>query len=174
MVTVSRYARGMDPENLLVDYEAKLAEVQRRAEHVREGLVRTTVTDRSTDGHISVTVNASGNVVGLKLADAACDQPGAELAEAILRTIARAQSELAGAVRATMAPELAGSELLAELDTQYRTNFPEPPPDTPRPGRRTLRIGAEDDHAVPTEQPTRRPRQRPDDDVDYGDRNLLR
>ena len=164
----------MNPEEVLVDYEAKLAEVTRRAEQVRDGLARTTVTGRSTDGHISVTVNASGNVVGLKLADAACDQPGAELAEAILRTIARTQSQLAGAVQAAMAPELSGSNVMAELDTQYRTTFPEPPPDTPRPGRRTLRIGSEDDPAVPTEPTPRRPRPKPDDDTDYGDRNLLR
>ena len=167
----------MNPEEVLVDYEAKLAEVTRRAEQVRDGLARTTVTGRSTDGHISVTVNASGNVVGLKLADAACDQPGAELAEAILRTIARTQSQLAGAVQAAMAPELAGSNVLTELDTQYRTTYPEPPPDTPRPGRRTLRIGPEDDTAVPTEPTPRRQRPKPDgnpDDTDYGDRNLLR
>lgn len=164
----------MNPEDVLVDYEAKLAEVTRRAEQVREGLARTSVTGRSADGHISATVNASGNVVGLKLADAACDQSGADLAQAILRTVARAQSELAEAVRASMAPELAGSDLLAELDTQYRTNFPEPPPDTPRTGRRTLRIGAEDDPAVPTERTPRRPRTKPDDDTDYTNRNLLR
>lgn len=164
----------MNPEEVLVDYEAKLAEVTRRAEQVRDGLARTTVTGRSADGHISVTVNASGNVVGLKLADAACDQPGAELAEAILRTIARAQSELAGAVQAAMAPELAGSNVMAELDAQYRTTFPEPPPETPRPGRRTMRIGAEDAPAVPAERTPRRQRPQPDDDTDYGDRNLLR
>jgi hypothetical protein len=153
-----------DPDALLAEYDAKLAETTRRAEQVRAGLAATTASAQSTDGRIGVTVNASGNVVDLRL-------PDADLAGAILDTIRRAQARLAEAARSAMPSELAGSDLMAELDTQYRTAYPEPePPDRPR---QSLRFGAEEDRAVTPDRP-RRPRPTPDDDPGYGDRTLLR
>lgn len=154
-----------DPDALLAEYEAKLAETTRRAEQVRSGLAATNATARSADGRIAVTVDASGNVVDLRL-------PDPDLATAVLDTIRRAQSRLADAARAAMPADLAGSALLAELDTQYRTAYPEPAP--PQRPRQSLRIGAEDDRAA---EPDRPRRQRPtpgDDDPGYGDRTLLR
>lgn len=155
----------------LVDFEAKLAAAQRRAEQVRDGLDRTRATASSDDGQITVTVNASGNVVDLKLGTR--EKAGPELAEEILRTIRTAQSKLADAVHTTMAPTLAGTELLAELDRQYRAGYPAPEP--ARAANRTLRLGAEADRAAEP-APARRRAPRPDEDTDthYGERNLLR
>jgi hypothetical protein len=153
-----------DPERLLADFEARLAETTRRAEQVRAGLERTSATARSADGRVAVTVNASGNVVGLRL-------PDPELAATVLATLRQAQSQLAAAARTAMPAELTGTDVLAELDTQYRTAYPEPAPPS-RPTRRHLRLGAEDE-----ETPERPRRQRPERDgeePEYGDRTLLR
>ncbi|MPZ86426.1 MAG: hypothetical protein GEV28_41060 [Actinophytocola sp.] len=157
-------------EPLFADYEAKLAQVQRRAEQVREGLAATRATARTDD--VTVTVDGSGNVVDLKLAPGA--QSGPDLADEILRTIRAAQSKLADATRSTMPAELQGSDLLDELDRQYRETYPEQVPDPAGAGRRTLHLGAEDDRAAPG-PPTGRTRPAPPaDDPEFGDRNVLR
>lgn len=152
-----------DPEHLLADYNARMAETTRMAEQVRDGLAAVSATARSADGKFAVTVNAAGNVVDLRL-------PDPDLATTILTMIRRAQSQLADAVRTAMPAELAGSAVLAELDTQYRTSYPEPASD--RAPRRSLRLGVEEEHAVEPVR-TRRPRP-PSDGEEYGDRTLLR
>jgi hypothetical protein len=154
-----------DPDGLLAEFEARLAETTRKAEQVHAGLAATNATAGSADGRIAVTVNASGNVVDLRL-------PDAELAAAILDTIRRAQSRLADAARKAMPAELSDTDLVSELDTQYRKAYPEPPA-PPRP-RQKLRFGAEEDRAAAS-GPSRRQRPKPGgDDTEYGDRTLLR
>jgi hypothetical protein len=159
-----------DPEALLAGYEARMAETTRMAEQVRAGLEAVSATARSGDGKVAVTVNASGNVVDLRL-------PDAELAATVLSTIRRAQSQLADAARTAMPAELTGTAVLAELDNQYRTAYPEPAAEpTARSVRRSLRIGTEDDHDTPPDRPVPRPpRPKPgDEEPEYGDRTLLR
>jgi hypothetical protein len=153
-----------DPERLLADYEARLAETTRMAEQVRAGLDKTSATARSGDGKVVVTVNASGNVVDLRL-------PDPDLAATVLATLRQAQSQLADAVHRAMPTELTGTEVLADLDTQYRAAYPVPEP--ARSPRRHLRLGAEDTEDTP-ERP-RRPRPAQDgEEPEYGDRTLLR
>jgi hypothetical protein len=153
-----------DPDRLLADFEARLAETTRMAEQVRAGLDATTATARSGDGKVAVTVNASGNVVDLRL-------PDPDLAAIVLTTLRQAQSQLADAAHKAMPPELTGTDVLTELDTQYRASYPVPQPS--RPTRRHLRLGAEE-----TEEPPKRPsRPHPPqdgEDPEYGDRTLLR
>jgi len=154
-----------DPEHLLADFETRLAETTRKAEQVRTSLDAVSVTARSGDGKVVVTVNASGNVVDLRL-------PDADLTVTVLSTIRRAQSQLAGAVRATMPAELTDTALMSELDTQYRTAYPEPAQEPARSPRRSLRLGPEDE--VPPDRPHRPAPARGDDEPEFGDRTLLR
>jgi hypothetical protein len=149
-----------DPEHLLVDFETRLAETTRMAEQVRTSLDAVNATARSGDGKVMVTVNASGNVVDLRL-------PDGDLAATVLNTIRRAQSQLADAVRTAMPTELADTAVVAELDSQYRTAYPEPA----RELRRTLRLGPEDE--ATRDRPAPR-RTRGDDEPEFGDRTLLR
>ncbi len=162
----------IDPEQLFVDYEAKLAEVQRKAEQVTAGLKATTATARSDDGQVTVTVNASGNVTDLRIAPGG--RQGPDLAQSIMLTMRRAQSTLADAVRRTV-PATVGPTMLTELTEQYRRTYPAPPPEPPRGPQRTMRLGPE---AVPPspQPPARAPRRRPSpgDDTDFSDRGLLR
>lgn len=144
-----------DPEGLLADYEARMAETIHRAEQVRAGLAAVTATARSADGKVAVTVNASGNVVGLTL-------PDSDLASTLLATIRRAQGQLADAVRTIMPADLAGTALMAELDTQYRTTYPQPEP--ARAPRRLMRLGAEEEREA----------ERPHRSAPGDDRTLLR
>lgn len=152
-----------DPEHLLADYEARMAETTRIAEQVRTSLDAVSATARSGDGKVVVTVNASGNVVDLRLADN-------ELAASVLNTIRRAQSRLADAVRTTMPAELANTAVITELDAQYRAAYPEPAQEP----RRTLRLGPEDEATPDRPAPRRQPPTRGEDEPEFGDRTLLR
>lgn len=159
----------VDPEQLFADYEAKLDDVQRKAEQITAGLKAATVTERSDDGQVTVTVNASGNVTDLRIAPSGREGP--ELAQTIMTTMRRAQSKLADAVQRTV-PATVGAPLMTELTDQYRRTYPAPPPEPPRGPRRTMRLGAETETPPPTRPPRRRPN--PGDDTDYSDRGLLR
>jgi DNA-binding protein YbaB len=165
-----------DPDQLLTEYETRLDEVQRKAELVRDGLSSTRATARSADGQITATVNASGNLVDLRIGNVR-DQEGPEIAQQVMHTVRRAQSKLVDAVRDSMSPDV-GSSLLDELDKQYRDSYPAPSDDEPdRTRRRTLRIGADveaDDAPRPTPPPRRRPPTDHVDDTDYSDRGFLR
>jgi DNA-binding protein YbaB len=159
----------MDPEQLFTDYEAKLDEVQRKAEQITASLKATAVTERSDDGQVTVTVNAAGNVTDLRIGPSS--RQGPDLAQSIMTTMRRAQSRLADAVQRTVPPTV-GTTMLTELTDQYRRTYPAPSPG-PRDPRRTMRIGAEPAAPPP---PARQPSRRPDpgDDTDYSDRGLLR
>lgn len=165
-----------EPQELLTDYEAKLEAVQRKAEQVRDGLNRLAVTERSDDGLITVTVNATGNLTDLRLGNLH-DSDGPELARSIMRTVQAAQSKLVDAVQTTMPPTI-GNEMMGELVRQYRDSYPELAPEPARGGRRTLRLGANDETTgemspPPRERRTARP---PSDyeDTDFSNKNFLR
>lgn len=156
-----------DPEHLLADFETRLADTTRMAEQVRTSLDAVSATARSGDGKVLVTVNASGNVVDLRL-------PDGELAVAVLNTIRRAQSQLADAVRTAMPADLEGTAVMTELDAQYRTAYPEPVPEPARSPRRSLRIGPEDEAMSDRSAPRKPAPARGDDEPEFGDRSLLR
>lgn len=158
----------IDPEQLFADHEARLADVQRKAEQVTAGLKAAVVTERSDDGQVTVTVNASGNVTDLRITPGG--RQGPDLAQSIMITMRRAQSRLADAVQRTV-PATVGTTMMTELTDQYRRTYPAPPPE-PRGPQRTMRIGAEPGPQPPARPPRRRPE--PGDDTDYSDRGLLR
>ncbi|TDV47839.1 YbaB/EbfC family nucleoid-associated protein [Actinophytocola oryzae] len=149
------------PDDVIAGFEERLAETTRTAEQVRTGLAALRATARSADGKVAVTVDSGGNLVDLRL-------PDPELAALIVNTVRQAQSQLADAARATM-PALAGSDIMAELDAQYRAAYPAPPP-VQQHLRRSMRLGAQEERQAPKR--TRPPR--PDDDTEFGDRTLLR
>jgi DNA-binding protein YbaB len=161
----------IDPEQLFADHEAKLADVRRKAEQVTAGLKATTVTERSDDGQVTVTVNASGNVTDLRITPGG--RQGPDLAQSIMITMRRAQSRLADAVQRTV-PATVGTTMMTELTGQYRRTYPAPPPE-PRGPQRTMRL-AQEPPAPPRPAPPRPPRRRPEpgDDTDYSDRGLMR
>jgi DNA-binding protein YbaB len=158
----------IDPEQLFVDYQAKLDDVVRKAEQVTAGLKAASVTERSDDGQVTVTVDASGNVTDLRIGPGG--RQGPDLAQSIMATMRRAQARLADAVQQTVPPTV-GTTLMTELADQYRRTYPAPPPG-PRDPRRTMRLGADPEAPPPARPPRRRPA--PGDDTDYSNRGLLR
>lgn len=161
-----------DAEQLFADHEAQFAEAQRRAGQVRAGLDRVRVSERGVDGQVQVTVNATGNLVDLRLGNSLRERSGPEVAQEVLDVMRRAQSRLADAVREVLPEEVAGRETLDELMTQYHTAYPQPAPQV-APGRpATMRFPLEDAASAP--KPVRRPTRSPGEDEDYSGRGVLR
>lgn len=162
----------IDPEELITGLEQNIEEVRSRALAIQDGLGAVRVTERSDDGQIAVTVNATGNVLDLRLADGPRAKQGPELAQDILDTMRRAQARIADTVRDRLA-DTAPEATLAAMDDQFRTTFPPPKEEPKARTRQTLRIGAEEDLRAAPRRPSR-PGRQPDDDRDFGDRGLLR
>ncbi|RSN37997.1 hypothetical protein DL990_02980 [Amycolatopsis sp. WAC 01416] len=114
-----------NPEQLFADFEAKLADAQRKANQMRTEIEGVSVSERSKDGQISVKVNHAGNLVGLEIGPSVRDNPA--LAQEILRVVQSAQSKLAGAMQAGV-PSIAGTETMNELVNQLQSEYPEPEP----------------------------------------------
>ncbi|MBN6036179.1 YbaB/EbfC family nucleoid-associated protein [Amycolatopsis sp. 195334CR] len=113
------------PDQLFADFEAKLAETQRKAEQMRAEIETVSVSERSKDGQIKVTVNHAGNLTGLEIGPIA--RAKADLDQQIMRTMQAAQSKLAEAMRGGV-PSIAGTETMAELIEQLNAAYPEPEP----------------------------------------------
>ncbi|AXB46697.1 YbaB/EbfC family nucleoid-associated protein [Amycolatopsis albispora] len=114
------------PDQLFADFEAKLAETQRKAEQMRAEIEQISVSERSKDGQIKVTVNHAGNLTGLEIGPIA--RTKADLDQQIMRTMQTAQSKLAEAMQGGV-PSIAGTETMAELIEQLNAAYPEPEPD---------------------------------------------
>lgn len=174
----------IDPEQLLSQYEGKLAEAQAKSDAIRENLATMQVTERSPDGQITVTVNDSGNLVGLQLGQALQRKDGAAVAQDILRTLQAAQSKIANTVQEVMAPLMgADSEAMHMMMDKLRSAQPPPPAEQYVPGAggwgpTQPRLGAIEDDGVPPPPPPR-PQQPPrrgpaDDDDDFSNGGFLR
>lgn len=175
----------IDPEQLLSQYEGKLAEAQAKSDAIRENLAGLHVTERSPDGQITVTVNDAGNLVGLQLGQALQRKDGAAVAQDIMRTLQAAQSRVANTVQESMAPLLgADSEAMHMMMDKLRSAQPPPPVEQYGQGSRSWgpsepRLGAIEDDGPPPPPPARPqqpPRRRPveDDDDDFGNGGFLR
>jgi DNA-binding protein YbaB len=183
----------IDPEQLLSQYEGKLAEAQAKSDAIRENLAHLQVTERSPDGQITVTVNDAGNLVGLQLGQALQRKDGAVVAQDIMRTLQAAQSRVANTVQESMAPLLgADSEAMHMMMDKLRSAQPPPPPVQYGQGGGSWgptesRLGAIEDEGAPPPpppparpQPPRPPQQPPrrrpveDDDDDFGNGGFLR
>ena len=115
-----------NPEQLIADFESRMAESQRKADRMVGEIEAVSVSERSKDGQIGVKVDHAGNLVGLEIGMGVRDKP--DLAEAILRTVKSAQSKLAGAMRAGVTDPV-GPEVMNQLVSRLEQAFPAPAPE---------------------------------------------
>ena len=141
------------------------------------------VSESSSDGMISVTVDSAGNVTDLRITDAVRESTGAKVSAAVLSTLRRAQARLPERLGEVMAETIGDDQ--PTMDTivgRYRAKFPEPEPEPEQPAEQHVRdIGGIADTppeaptppppkapAPPPPSPPRPPRHRPDDDDEDG------
>ncbi len=89
------------------NYETKLAEIEQRNERMQQELDDVEVTERSSDGAISVTVNSQGNLTDLQLADVLRRRDGKSVSQEVLRLVSTARPRVTpppNSARGTGAP----------------------------------------------------------------------
>jgi DNA-binding protein YbaB len=114
--------------------DAWVAQAKAKAERYQELRVQAqqiSVTD--TEGPVTVTIDSSGNVTDLRIAD------HDELAKAVLLTMRRAQAKLPEKLAEVMAETIGDDQQTVDtIVGNYRAKFPEPqtdenPPPRPKP-----------------------------------------
>ena len=85
-------------ERMIDDWQAGLEARAARARELSARLARLSARARSDDRLVTVTVGASGDLVGLELDERTRQRPAAETARTILRTLRAAQAKLTEAV----------------------------------------------------------------------------
>jgi DNA-binding protein YbaB len=127
-----------------------MAESQRKAQQMVSEIEAVSVSERSKDGQIRVEVDHAGNLTGLEIGMGVREKPN--LADEILRTVKAAQSKLAAAVEVGVSDPV-GPEVMNELVSRLRQNFPAPEPEgfpTPQASPHDdVRFVPEEERALP-------------------------
>jgi DNA-binding protein YbaB len=148
-------------DQLVAEAKAKAA----RYQEMRAGVEQVTVTESSSDGLVTVTVDAGGVVTDLRLTDRIAEHSGAQVAAIMLATMRRAQARLGERV-ARIVQDTVGDDqaVLDKVTSSYHSRFPAPAPEEepggPRPPVEEMSIGTvEEEPRIPAPPPARpRPR----------------
>ncbi|HWC84602.1 MAG TPA: YbaB/EbfC family nucleoid-associated protein [Pseudonocardiaceae bacterium] len=113
-------------DNWLADAEASAA----RYQQLGKDMAAVSVAESSPDGLITVTVDAGGLVIGLRISERATESaPGPALAATVLATMRRAQARIAGQVAELMRTTIGSDPAMEETVLgELSAKFPEPPP----------------------------------------------
>ncbi|MET8759572.1 YbaB/EbfC family nucleoid-associated protein [Lentzea sp. NPDC004782] len=142
-----------DPDALMRQWNEQIQAKLRQADEMKQVANAVQVTQRSSDGSVSVTVDQNGIVSALDLTDAALRKRPEQLSSEILGAMRTAQAQIASRMQEVMAPIIGGdSATMDALMGGYQERFPEPPP----------------------EQPADRRPSGPSDDDDFGGHNFAR
>lgn len=170
---------NIDASERMVDNWTR--QVQESAEKFQAMATRVegmSVTERSADGRIELTVNAKGMLTGLRIAEEAAGGRMAEVSAQVMRTLQLAQSRIPELLQEAMAETIGlGDAAATRMFDEARKTFPEPPEtEEPAPDD-ALRFDAGDEApartpppqpAQPVQPPRRRARRGDDDDEDLG------
>jgi DNA-binding protein YbaB len=143
-------------------------------------VARVSVSESTPDGLITATVDSSGLLTDLRIADRAMNMPGARLAAGVLMAMRGAQSRIAGQVAEIMKAGAADDVALTEaVLSRYHNAFPpQPEPAGRQEAVEEARIGYDEAPPAPpppaptparVRGPVRRPSAAPAQDWDGGD-----
>jgi hypothetical protein len=134
-----------DPERITRDLDALVEQSQRRFESftaAQQQIDHVTVTERSPDGSVQVTVRSSGALTDLVLSDRIRSMPPRQVAATILSCVQVAQARIVDHAAAILQNKAPGDPLAAEFLADARQQFPTPqaihqppPPPSARPVR---------------------------------------
>jgi DNA-binding protein YbaB len=122
---------------MLADWEYRIQQQAALTSELSQRLERGTASVEAADGVATVTVDSSGGMTELRIAERAMRLPADELASIILDTNRRAQAKMARQM-ADVVSDLygAGSETASFIGGVYADRFPEPPDDDEERDRR--------------------------------------
>lgn len=178
-------------ERMVDDWTRRVQQQAERYQAMAERVEGISVTERSADRNIEVTINSKGLLTDLSISEAAQGKRMGEVSALIMRTVQAAQARIPELLREAMA-ETVGTQdqTVNKVFEDASKTFPEPPEDDPTapppPADHQLDFGPVDDEPAPPQtsqtsqppppsRPQARPRRRTedDDDDDFGGRSIL-
>jgi DNA-binding protein YbaB len=139
----------LDPQQWLDNFEAKLADLQRKSADLQENVENSQATVASPDGAVTITVGPNGGLLNIQLGHRATELGSARLTALIMQTAKVAQKQAAQKVMAAFEPLGEGTEAMQMVsdaipdDDEPRDDVPdyvepddvepEPVPAAPRP-----------------------------------------
>jgi DNA-binding protein YbaB len=168
---------GQDPTEAGERFEQLAQDLERKSQRyqqLHQRLGTTTVSERSRNGEVTVTVDANGVLTHLELSERTRGMEPAAVSGHIMGCVRRAQARLREQVTELVYDTVGDDAPGNNLVRQYEERFPDPLDDDARPDRE-LSIGElADDAAGRREPPRRRPRRQDDEDDDMGGGSILR
>ncbi|WP_199198944.1 YbaB/EbfC family nucleoid-associated protein [Amycolatopsis sp. CA-128772] len=174
---------SIDASDAMIDnWTQRLEENAARYQALADRMQGQTVTERSKDGTVQVTIDSRGLLKNLVIAETAAGKRMAEVSAQVMQLVQRAQARIPELLQQAMIETTGtGDQAAAEIVREAQSTFPEPPaePAFPEPDR-VRRFLPEDTEEPPRTPPPAAPpsapqpprRRRPvdddDDDDDFG------
>ena len=102
----------MDPQQWLDNFEAKLADLQRKSADLQENFENSQATATSPDGAVTITVGPNGGLLNIQLGHRATELGSSRLTALIMQTAKVAQKQAAQQVMAAFEPLGEGTEAM--------------------------------------------------------------
>lgn len=172
-------ADGVEASDRMIDnWTRQLQKQAQRYQAMASRVQEISVTARSADNSVEVTINSKGLLTDLTISESAQGKRMGELSALIMRTVQAAQARIPELLQQAMA-ETIGTEdqTAAKVFEEAKKTFPDPPEDeeTPPESQHEMRFGPEDDDTPAPPPPPRPTRRRPpeDDDDDFSGRSIF-
>jgi DNA-binding protein YbaB len=175
---------SIDASDAMIDnWTKRLEDNAARYQALADRMQGQTVTERSKDGAVQVTVDSRGLLKNLVIAETAAGKRMAEVSAQVMQLVQRAQARIPELLQQAMTETTGtGDQAAAEIVREAQSTFPQPPPEPepafPEPDR-VRRFLPEDTDEPPRTPPPPAPPQQPqpprrrrpaadDDDDDFG------
>lgn len=166
-----------DSERMINDWVRNAEERATKFQAMAERFQDMSVTERSADGTVQLTVSSKGILTDLRISEQAAAQSMAEVSAQVMRTLQRAQSRIPELLQDVLAETVGTQDTVANhVVDEAKKTFPEPPDDEDEPTDDPMRFDAEiadepepRDQRQPSQRPPAPPSRRPRRDDDDGD-----
>ncbi|MEU7480622.1 YbaB/EbfC family nucleoid-associated protein [Lentzea sp. NPDC042327] len=166
-------------EQMLAGWEKNVQERAARYQEMATRVQGMTISERSSDGAVELTIGSNGILQHLVINESAAGRRMAEVSGEIMKLLQRAQSRIPELLQAAMAETIGTQDETANvLFNEAKKNFPAPPAEDPPAApqhHNELSFRVEDD--APPSRPTPPPppprRRPPSDDDDFGGESVL-
>ncbi|MGW5721801.1 YbaB/EbfC family nucleoid-associated protein [Amycolatopsis sp. NPDC003865] len=177
---------SIDASDAMIDnWTKRLEENAARYQALADRVQGQSVTERSKDGTVQVTVDSRGLLKNLVIAETATNKRMAEVSAQVMQLVQRAQARIPELLQQAMSETTGtGDQAAAEIVREAQSTFPQPPPEPepafPEPDRVRRFLPEETDEQqprtppqppappAPPQPPRRRRPADTDDDDDFG------
>jgi hypothetical protein len=170
-------------EQMLANWNQNIQERAARYQEMATRVQGMTISERSSDGAVELTIGSNGILQNLVINESAAGRRMSEVSGEIMKLLQRAQSKIPALLQEAMAETIGTQDETANvLFDEAKKNFPAPPPeDAPARsayGANEMNFRVEDDAPPPPPRATPPPppparRRPPSDDDDFGGESVL-